>query len=744
MSRGHWMTLLARREGFAGADQLEFAPGATIDEVWERTCETCGVAPEQLAEAVASMFRLDVADFETAHPTATKLLSPDVARRFTVFPLEDHDRTLRVATADPTDVRAEHAIGFASGRTPRFLVAPPEIIRDAINATYLPDAAAESLLARADSEIGLVEVVEDEEPEAISADQGGTGPVVRLTNLILHDAVKRGSSDIHIQPTPAGGVVRFRVDGVLRTAMRMPLPVLTRVISRIKIMSRLDITDRLRPQDGRARILIDGKSYDLRISTVPTRSAEKAVIRILDPSQSGTLEDVGIQEGDLERLRGLLTARDGIFVVTGPTGSGKTTTMYAALREISTEDVNIMTVEDPVEYELSGLTQIQVEPKQGVTFASALRAILRQDPDVVFVGEIRDGETAEIAAQASLTGHLVLATLHTNDAVGAIRRFTDLGLDVGTLAETLRGALAQRLVRRLCPHCVAPVEEPLTPAEEKLSRVYRVRPIARAIGCPKCDDEGYLGRLPVTELMIATPDLMRVIMDRRPPFEVQDQARRDGMITLLESALERVRKGETTLEEVERVVGGPEAQIHAESAWSEVAPPPPAPRVPAAQEAAVARPAHEPPPSAPTSEAVDLDEAPAHVLVVDDDPDNRLLARSILESNGFRVSEAADGGEALVLLMKGMAFSLMILDLDMPKLSGQEVLRAVRDSVLTVGLPVIILTGSSDPDTEFRLMDEGADDYIRKPIEPRRFISRVRAALRRAGAAASPAAGDRA
>ncbi len=270
-------------------------------------------------------------------------------------------------------------------------------------------------------------LIEEDDDPTPSLEEAASGPLVNLTNVILKEAVESGASDIHLQPMAHGGVIRYRIDGVLRNSGTMPLSVLTRVVSRIKIMARLDIADRLRPQDGRARVGFGNRQVDLRISTVPTRNAEKMVIRILDAEEAKALEEVGFLEPELSHFRHFLTHREGIVVVTGPTGSGKTTTLYAALQHIHDEDINIMTVEDPVEYELPGLTQIQVETKQGVTFAGALRAILRQDPDVVFVGEIRDLETAQIAAQASLTGHLVLSTLHTNDAVGTIGRFTDIG-----------------------------------------------------------------------------------------------------------------------------------------------------------------------------------------------------------------------------------------------------------------------------------------------------------------------------
>ena len=388
-----------------------------------------------------------------------------------------------------------------------------------------------------------------------------------------------------------------------------------------------------------------------------------------------------------------------------------------------------MTVEDPVEYEIPGLTQIQVELKQGVTFASALRAVLRQDPDVIFVGEIRDQETAEIAAQASLTGHLVLATLHTNDAIGSIRRFIDLGLDPTAVVETLRGAFAQRLVRRVCPHCAEPALDSLTVVEERLQERYECPVTIRAQGCDRCVDQGYFGRIPVTEFLTPSQDLIRLILDDAPPFELQNQAVGEGMRTLTESALARVQAGETTLEEVERVVGATDQPQEKTASRSSVG------HAAASIDTGGASPGNagaRPVEHSSENGEFDPEFGPPHVLLVDDDAAIRLIARAILEKLDYRVSEAADGSEALARLAKGELFNLMVLDLDMPLLGGREVLRAVRQSLATAGLPVVVLTGTPDPDAEVELMEEGADDYIRKPIDPPRFQSRIKAAVRRA------------
>ncbi len=738
----HWIARAVRRAGLVEeVPPGSVAAGASSVEAWESIRDAIHADDATMESAVSTFFRTRTADLANAQPTAVQLLPPSVARKYLVFPLADQNRSLLVATCDPSDLEAEREIGFASGRRPEFVVASPASLREAIDLAYEPDRAVEDVLGKlGDMDRVSLEVLEEAEEE-IDADELDldSGPAVKLANLILHEAISQGASDIHIQPTVTGGVVRFRVDGVLRTSVQFPLPVMNRVVSRIKVVGKMDIADRLRPQDGRAQILNQGRKFDLRISTVPVRGAEKVVIRILDPSAVGTLEETRLPERDLESLRHLLRQRDGIVVVTGPTGSGKTTTLYGALTEIATDEVNIMTVEDPVEYELPGLAQIQVEPKKGVTFASALRAILRQDPDVIFVGEIRDVETAEMAAQASLTGHLVLATVHANDAVGAIRRLTDIGLDSATVVQTLRGALAQRLVRRVCPDCHESLDGDLNEEEEELVERFGVRPLVRAVGCDACHYQGYRGRLPVAEILHMSQAIENLVLGGASPSKIDARARRDGMRSLLEAALERVEAGETTLEEVQRVLGdtmggdedgadgddteapGPEAK--AATGGGETAGGRPA----AASKPRSRSPAKAPPPGADD----DPEELTPRVLLVDDDPVARAIARALLERDRFDVEEAEDGQEALDILVRDPDFSIVVLDLDMPRLGGQEALREIRTMPATASLPAIVLTGRTGADTEAELLRDGADDYLNKPIDAVRFGARVQAALRR-------------
>ncbi len=697
----HWLKSAATRAKLPAADQVTIAPGSTLATAWETAARTLGLSPRDLAIRLAPAFAIHPANLETGTPRALTLLPEKLARRYLVYPLREDDRTITVATADPNDLDTEQAVGFASGRRTVFELAPPLAIEEAITSGYSADRAVDELLSTVDDDIAdAVRIVEDIVPETLAAKDIGTGPVVRLTSLIIRDAISLGASDVHIEPGPKGGTVRLRIDGVMRVHMHIPTSALNRIVSRIKVMSKLDISDKMRPQDGRARVSVEGYTYDLRVSTIPTREAEKAVIRVLRPDTAKTLSSAGLGARELTLFRQLLGSREGIVLVTGPTGSGKTTTLYAALREIAERGVNITTVEDPIEYELPGITQMQVDTKRGISFASALRAILRQDPDVIFVGEIRDLDTASVAAQAALTGHLVLATLHTNDALGAVARLHDIGLDRASIAASLRGSVAQRLVRKICQECVQPTGNALTEEEERLATAYGVRPPVRATGCPACTNTGYHGRVPIAEVAVITPSLAELIGVGAPSAALTKAAMEGGMHSLREAALDRVRGGETTLQEVDRVVGEAVTEHVAASAD---------PVVPAAPENAVPR-----------------------ILVVDDDAVMRLLASTLLRNGGFQVETSNDGAEALQRLTNGESYGLMVTDIHMPNMGGADLLKAIRELPATTGMPVIVFTQSDESDEEAELMDAGADDYIRKPINPVRFVSRVRAALRRA------------
>jgi type IV pilus assembly protein PilB len=697
----HWMVEIALDLQLPDASQLDLTTDTPAAEAWEQVSRTCSVPVEMLAEHVAAHFDVPVADLTKIEAHVVKLVPEKLAKRLGVMPLREDDRRLVVATADPSNFAAEDDIRFVSGRTPQFEIAAPSAIVDAQGELY--SGAREPLALQLEDDLTrVVEVLEESGPEVVDASEVESAPIIKLTNFILSDAVKQRASDIHMEPGRGEGTVRIRVDGVMRTQLNLPMKALNRVITRVKIMGKLDIADRLRPQDGRSRIQIDAKPMELRISTVPTREAEKCVVRLLDHGTAPSLQDLNMPEGERKRINRLLAQRNGIVIVTGPTGSGKTTTLYAAIRELATGEINIMTVENPVEYELPGITQIQVEPKQKVTFPSALRAILRQDPDVILVGEIRDLETAEIALQASMTGHLVLATLHTNDASSAVERLIDLGLDRTAIAASLRGVVAQRLVRRLCDKCAVPATGEPTREEAQLVERFGVKPVRRAVGCPACGQTGYHGRQPVLEVLVSDPRLGAMISTGKTTAELEKAAISGGMTPLLENGLAQVTQGRTTLQEVARVLGGDTA-MDGPGGTSEA--------------------------SASTET---VGKGVSRILVVDDDKVQRSAARKLLETGGFKVDDAADGATALTKIGGTTRYDLVLLDYTMAEMDGMEVLTQLRTQPSTASLPVIVVTAHEDEALEAKLMNAGADDYIRKPLEPARFTARVKAALRRA------------
>jgi len=743
-TKQHWLIQTAVDACDPGAEMHLVDRRLPIDDVWAEARRICSCSDEELVELVADRYGLGVANLSHAEPRTIKLVPEKLARSCTVFPLREDDSHLVVATSDPTNLEAEQQLMFVSGRSPVFEVAAPETVRQALEAHYRPDSAAEKLLKSIDTHGKSVHIVGTGEPEDLVEEDVGGEPVIKLANLILREAVEQHASDIHLGPGRGTGSVRYRVDGVLQLQMRLPMPVFNRVVSRIKILGSMDISVRLKPQDGRARIRVHDEYFDLRISTVPTRGAEKCVVRILYSETVLGLSDIGLSESELVRFRQMLSHRDSIVFVTGPTGSGKTTTLYAALRELATGDVNIMTVEDPVEYELEGLTQIQVEPKRGVTFASALRAILRQDPDIILIGEIRDPETAEIAVQAAQTGHLVLSTLHTNDALGVIPRLVDLGLTRQSIADSVGGMVAQRLVRKLRPDRSEEVGDDLAPAEIDLMQRYGVSPKFRAV--EQGDGSSpYKGRLPVLESVVITPPLRSLISSGAPPEELRAEVRVSGTRPLRDGGRDLVAEGVTTLEELDRALGESATETD-DSGQQEAVPAAAADAIALdvaadlAADAMAAVAERMPGESLPPSDALDGsleddgDEAgPAHVIMADDDAVVRKVAQALLEKAGFKFTPAVDGVEAMELLNSNEDFDLMILDLDMPKLMGADLLRIARSSPRTAGLPIVVLTGSPDMPSEVDLIDQGADDYIRKPLEPARFLARVKAVLRRAG-----------
>jgi len=490
-----------------------------------------------------------------------KLIPGDVARKHCVLPLKREGRTLTVAMADPTDHGLLQDLKFITRFDLFPVLAGEYTLRNLIEKYYdVTDTQQQQLqdILKDMEGLGLtddLEVVEEQEDEAASQAQINDAPVVKLINGILTDAVKRGASDIHIECFEHELRVRYRVDGVLQEVMKPPVKMKAALISRVKILSQLNIAERRIPQDGRLKLKMGTKVIDFRVSTLPCLFGEKIVLRILDKGNlTLDLTKFGFEpKAEADLLKAILNPY-GMVLVTGPTGSGKTTTLYSALQRINTIETNIMTAEDPVEYNLMGINQVQVRPDIGLTFAAALKAFLRQDPNVIMIGEIRDLETGSIAIKASLTGHLVLSTLHTNDAPSTITRMMDMGIEPFNVAAAVNLVVAQRLVRRICGSCKAPhryKDEELTSLGMEIDAVKHV-PFMKGTGCETCSGTGYKGRAGLYEVMAMSPEVRRMVLRGASVAELRDQAIKEGMLTLRMDGMVKVDKGVTTLEEIVR------------------------------------------------------------------------------------------------------------------------------------------------------------------------------------------------
>jgi len=545
--------LLPILEEILPADAIAAIEGAVSDSYWEAAVATGSMSDERLLAIVSRRAHTRIAEDLFVSSGAIDLVPESLARRYLILPLDASASRLEIATANPYDADCERTLGFWSGRAVGMSLAPPLLIADRIEEAY---GKARRLNGWSLSREPIPPTPLSEETSA--GNNGGAAAhsvehVVRLVDRIVAGGIAERASDIHLEPAEQRVAVRYRVDGLLRDVMVLPKSVGMPLVSRVKIMARMDIADRLRPQGGHATVTVDGARVDLRVSTLPASHGEKVVIRILDTRCAvRSLDGLGLDEVDAPRMRRLLEVREGLVLVTGPTGSGKTTTLYAALLEIKRRGVNVITVEDPVEYRIPGIVQVQINEKAGLTFASALRSILRQDPDVVFIGEIRDRETAAIAIQAALTGHLVFATLHTNDACSSITRLTDLGVDSAKLAGALRGVVAQRLIRRLCADCRV-VANAGVPPRLRAS----VSPDAMVyvpVGCAKCSMTGYHGRLAVMEIVIADNELERSIAANSSLDTLISVSRREGARSLWDAGVTRLLSGDTSGDELTRVL----------------------------------------------------------------------------------------------------------------------------------------------------------------------------------------------
>ncbi|HXG70210.1 MAG TPA: ATPase, T2SS/T4P/T4SS family, partial [Gemmatimonadaceae bacterium] len=522
-------------------------------ELWRRTVDGGHATDEDILERLSARTNVPLAIGLMVSSEARESVAESLARRFRILPLSLSASCLDIATANPYDIDCERTLAFALGRSVRMALASPARIDERIEEVYAP---VERISRMVDSSprAKVQPVLErTDDAEAMLDEKQAERPVIKLVDHIVAEGISAGASDIHLEAGEKGITVRFRIDGVLREVMSLPKAVGIPLVSRIKIMSQMDIADRLRPQGGRARVAIHGTRVDLRVSTLPASNGEKVVIRILDSRAAlRSIESLGLDPVDGPRMQKLLAIREGLILVTGPTGSGKTTTLYAALRMLQNTGVNIITVEDPVEYRIPGIVQVQIHEKAGLTFASALRSVLRQDPDVVLIGEIRDRETAAIALQASLTGHLVFATLHTNDATSSITRLTDLGVDRAKLAGALKGVVAQRLLRRLCPACKAVANAGVP--RRVVGAVAESAMVYVPMGCGECSHTGYRGRVAATEVLVTTPEVERAIASGASARSLTQEARASGTRSLWGCGAAHLLSGMTSAQELLRVI----------------------------------------------------------------------------------------------------------------------------------------------------------------------------------------------
>jgi type II secretory ATPase GspE/PulE/Tfp pilus assembly ATPase PilB-like protein/CheY-like chemotaxis protein len=686
----HWLTDVAAHAGL----ELDLGPlpdNAALRHAWPVVARACKVSDDELAHRVARHFRLGVADLTASDPQAVALLPEKVARAHGILALSMTDTTVVVATSDPASREARQDIVAYAGRQPVFLMASPTAMADAIDGAYAPSRSVHSALHT------LVTEAASSGLQIVGQGTGGitrfeleAPAVVKLTEVILQQAARYHASEIHLEPGRESGRVRYRIDGVLQHFLDLPVQAHNRVVARLKSMAQRPSATREGPSAIFTLPVRGGGSLEAHLRTTPTPDGERGSIHLTDPDAKPTLETLGFDGPEGTKLRGLLALRDGFILVTGPARSGKTSLIHAVLAGAS--GLNVVSLENPVELLLPGVTQVQFDPGSGHSYAEALQQLMGLDPDLIHAGEVRDLPTARAVIRAAVTGRRVLATVHTGDAVAGLRRMLDLGLAPGRVAESLRGVVSIRLVRRLCPACAKPVSvaADLSPRERQLAEAVGNLPARRAVGCRECGGTGYQGQLPLTEVLPMTHALCALAETASGP-ELDQAARGHGMRTFLEVALERVARGQTSLQEVERVLGLlPQRQMSAAS----VGP----------------------------------------VLVVDDDAADRRLVAAALEEMGFKVMEAGDGPPALALLEPGQRdFSMVILNLFMPEMHGMEVLKHIRSSLATQSLPVIVLTASPNPRDEIELLDAGADDYILKPIVKERLEARARAVFRRMG-----------
>lgn len=716
------------------------------------------VSEQEVCRAVSELLHIRYVDVEGAliSQDVVQLAPERLAAKRNILPLFIQDKTLYLAMENPLDVDAIQRIEFHTGMQVQPLIAPPSQLRETVRKHYNVDEYVGNMLAHVTEKTSFNVENQDGRDDSVDISEvrkiSEGSQVVKLVNLLVADGIKKRASDIHIESTAKYVNVRYRIDGLLSRGIRVPHWLQLPLISRIKVIAGMDIAEHRKPQDGRIRVTYDQRKIDLRVSTLLTNFGEKVVIRILDQKTSShDLTRLGLSPRQLNVFRKMLQQPQGWILVTGPTGSGKTTTLYASLNAIKDVTKNIVTVEDPIEYQLEGINQVQVNPKAGLTFASGLRSILRQDPNVILVGEIRDTETAEIAMQAAETGHLVLSTLHTNDAISTVNRLFNLGLAPDVVASNLLAVVAQRLVRRICPHC----KTSYTPTREELSQLgfsdhQAGFPCYKGRGCSVCQQSGYYGQVGVYELFIQNDEIGEEIAKRPTHTALKRLARQAGMQSMLEDGIEKIREGITTIEEVARVCPVDRDEVSAapvrleddgnvektarmcshcqatlDRAWRFC--PFCGTRIVVSADL-TSQEFTEKPAIIPLQQT--LDPYATRILTADDEAHVREMVTLLLTQQGYQVFQAADGEEALAKIRTELP-DLVILDVNMPKKNGFEVCKAIRTTMETMFMPVVMLTAQDTVEEKLHGLSSGADDYITKPFNTVEFLARIETVLRR-------------
>ena len=709
-------------KGLVTRDQIQDAKMKQIGakkSVPELLVDMDFIKEEDLINVASEVFGLPVCILakEVIDQEVLKKIPYEKAKRYGVFPVRIEDEKLLLAMCDAQDFVALEDIGAICGMGTKPILAKKSDITKHIEKYYLLDDVTYDLIKNMTEDV-KVELVQKETEKEMFEDEyfsGKESPIVRLCNLIVADAVKARASDIHIEPYEKVIEVRYRVDGYLKNIMKIPRRLHASLVVRIKILTELDIAETRKPQDGRSSILIEGRKVDLRVSTIPTFHGEKIVIRLLDQKKAQIdLDRMGFGERDLRLFKTVIARPQGMILITGPTGSGKTSTLYAALNEIKNETKNIVTIEDPVEYLIQGINQIQVNPAKNVNFSTGLKSILRQDPNVILVGEIRDQETAEIAFRASLTGHLVFSTLHTNNALSTIIRLYDIGLEPYLIGSSVILIVAQRLLRLVCSKCCeehAPDEK----AQEKFGafiKEYKIQKLCRGKGCEHCGYTGFLGRTAIFEILEINEKIKELISQKAPESVVWQAARDNGLRTLAEAGAQKVVDGLTTIEEVERV----SELLHEESDGK--------------GEGDQEKKKVDPEVNKITQQLRQETNKKFRILIVDDEPDIREILRMRLSTAGYNILEAENGAEGVRVAHQEKP-DLIIMDVMMPVMDGIKATKKIRSNLETAAIPIVMLTAKTAKEDELEGLDAGADDYLGKPFDDEKLLARIRMLLRR-------------